>query len=113
MRPHPSYLPLFPDSYWAGTRHLTLEEHGAHLNLMMHAWEQKTCSLPNDDDRLGRILGISKARWLKLKPAVMALWILEDDRWTQERLGREWAKICTRRLQQSMAASVRWNGSSR
>ena len=113
LKPLPSYIPLFPDAYWAGTRQLSLEEQGAHLNLMMHAWLTPTCDLPDDDHRLARILGITAGRWRKLKPAVMDLWHLNNGRWIQNRLTRERAAIEARRLQAAAAANMRWNKASR
>ena len=78
-------IPLFGDAYLADTRHLSLEEHGAYLQLMMIAWRSTDCALPDDDVRLARMLGISAGRWAKIKIAVMAFWTLSEKGWTQKR----------------------------
>ena len=57
------HLPLFTDAYLADTRHLTTEEHGAYLLLMMEAWRRPECSLPDDDRLLARLCGLSIERW--------------------------------------------------
>jgi uncharacterized protein YdaU (DUF1376 family) len=84
------YIPLFPDAHLAKTLHLSLAEQGALLRLFMHAWMSGTCSLPNDEQRLAQILGITPGRWKKLRAAVMAFWVLEDNAWIQPRLVQEW-----------------------
>lgn len=75
-------IPLFGDAYLADTFHLTLEEHGAYLKLLMIAWRMEGCALPNDDTRLAQMLGVSKAKWAKLKPVVLAFWTLTETGWT-------------------------------
>ncbi|MBA1156913.1 DUF1376 domain-containing protein [Microvirga mediterraneensis] len=84
MSQYPS-LPLFTDAYIADTAHLTNEEHGAYLRLLMFAWRSPDCALPDDDVKLARMLGLTAKKWASLKVAVMAFWRLEDGRWTTER----------------------------
>lgn len=82
-------LPLFTDAYIADTAHLTCEEHGAYLRLLMFAWRSPGCRLPDDDARLARMLGLTIKRWGSIKSSVMAFWSLEDGHWVQKRLSRE------------------------
>ncbi|MFC4172659.1 YdaU family protein [Microvirga sp. GCM10011540] len=88
MSQYPS-LPLFTDAYIADTAHLTNEEHGAYLRLLMFAWRSPDCSLPDDDVKLARMLGLTPKKWAALKVTVMAFWSLKDGRWLQSRLSRE------------------------
>lgn len=102
-------IPLFGDAYIADTRHLSLEEHGAYLQLMMIAWRADDCSLPNDDARIARMLGVTAKKWARLKPVVMAFWTLEKGRWTQKRLSKERRFVAKKSEQNRESANARWN----
>ena len=102
-------IPFFGDAYLADTRHLTLEEHGAYLQLMMIAWRIDGCCLPDDDKRLARMLGISAGKWDKLKPTVMAFWTLENSTWTQGRLSKERRFVEEKRAKNKSSAESRWH----
>jgi len=82
-------LPLFTDAFIADTGHLSLEQRGAYVMLLMLAWRSPGCRIPNDDAKIARMLSISPAKWARLRPEVMAFWHLADDHWTQKRLTRE------------------------
>lgn len=105
-------LPLFGDAYLADTRHLTLEEHGAYLQLLLIAWRTDDCSLPADDRRLAMMLGITPKKWGKLKPQVMAFWELTDTGWQQKRLLKERRMVAKKSEQNAEAANTRWHGKS-
>lgn len=102
-------IPLFGDAYLADTRHLSLEEHGAYLQLIMIAWRIKGCCLPDDDARLARMLGVTGARWRKLKPVVMAFWTLENGVWKQARLSKERTFVEEKRAKNKASADARWS----
>ena len=101
-------IPLFGDAYLADTHHLTLEEHGAYLKLLMIAWRMDGCALPDDDMRLAKILGVTKAKWAKLKPVVLAFWTLDNGRWFQARLNKERQFVDQKREANRSAAESRW-----
>jgi uncharacterized protein YdaU (DUF1376 family) len=101
-------IPLFGDAYIADTRHLSLEEHGAYLNLMMIAWRAEDCSLPDDDARLARMLGVTAKKWANLKPTVMDFWTLSNGRWSQKRLTKERRFVAKKSEQNAEAANARW-----
>ena len=79
-------LPLFTDAYLADTRHLTTEEHGAYLLLLICAWRSRGCALKDDDKTLARIAGLSPTRWRRLKPALVDFFQIEDGLWRQKKL---------------------------
>jgi uncharacterized protein YdaU (DUF1376 family) len=106
----PAAMPIFGDAYIADTRHLSLEEHGAYYLLLLIAWRSEDCSLPDDDKRLAQMLGISPAKWAKLKPTIMAFWALERGRWTQKRQKKEHDFVTEKRAKNADAAKRRWNG---
>lgn len=99
-------LPLFTDAYIADTAHLTNEEHGAYLRLLMFAWRAPQCRLHDDDVRIARMLGLTAKKWAALKPSVMAFWILENGFWTQKRLARE-HQFVTRQTETRRASGSR------
>jgi uncharacterized protein YdaU (DUF1376 family) len=103
-------IPFFGDAYIADTRHLNLEEHGAYLQLLMIAWRSDDCSLPNDDKRIAQMLGITAAKWGKLKPTIMAFWTLTGGRWSQKRLAKERKFVSEKSEKNAQSAKSRWNG---
>lgn len=53
------------------TATMSAMEVGVWLRLMVMAWRNRG-PLPNDDDKLARIAGVSRREWTKLKPAVLS-----------------------------------------
>lgn len=82
-------MPLWTDAYIADTQHLTNEEHGVYLRLLMFAWRSPGGTLPDDDRRLAIMVGATPRVWARLKPTVMAFWTLSDGSWKQKRLTSE------------------------
>lgn len=105
-------MPLFGDAYLADTRHLSLEEHGAYLQLLMIAWRTADCALPDDDKRIAQMLSVSTAKWRKLKLEVMKFWTLDAGRWTQRRLLKERTFVNEKRAKNREAAEQRWGAKS-
>lgn len=85
------FMQLYVADYLGDTRHLTTEQHGAYLLLLMTMWRADG-ELPADDTRLARIAGLSVARWNKIKGDVVALMCIEDGKLTQKRLRAELEK---------------------
>jgi uncharacterized protein YdaU (DUF1376 family) len=103
-------LPLWTDAYLADTRHLTTEEHGAYLLLLMEAWRRPECSLPDDDNMLARLAGLPGERWNQVRAAVMAFWTRDGRRkeWTQKRLVKERQYVAEKSRSQRDKAASRW-----
>ena len=79
-------MPLWTDAYLGDTHHLTLEHHGAYLKLLMIAWRSRDCALPDDDEQLATILGVTVQRWRKkLRPVIEPFWIIDGGRWIQKK----------------------------
>lgn len=84
-------MPLFCGDYLADTKHLTLEQHGAYLMLLMVTWRNRGQPLPDDPVRLARTCGVSVSRWTdRLRPALAPFFDLADGTWRQKRLEKEW-----------------------
>lgn len=88
MAEHPA-LPLWTDAYIGDTAHLSLEQHGAYLKLLMFAWRRRDCALPDDDRQLANVVGVSTRQWRKLKPVVMAFWDEMAAGWVNARAAAE------------------------
>lgn len=88
MSAYPS-LPLFTDAFIADTSHLSAQETGAYLLLLMVAWRSPDCRLPDDDARLARYARVDRRTWLRIKGTVLEFWTLADGFWTQKRLSKE------------------------
>jgi len=65
-------LPLWTDAYIADTQHLTNEEHGVYLRLLMFAWRSPDNSLPDDPMRLATMVGMTMFKWRRV----------DDSRWS-------------------------------
>lgn len=104
----PAAIPLFADSYLADTMHLTTEEHGAYLLLMMAAWRQDDCTLPNDDRKLARIAKLSTRKWAAIRETVFEFWTVEGDRIFQQRLRKERGYVVQKSEANRQNANKRW-----
>jgi uncharacterized protein YdaU (DUF1376 family) len=109
------YMPFWVEDYERDTRHLKTEEHGAYLLLLMAAWKAPTNSLPDDDDMLARIAGVTEEKWTGMKRIVMAFW-RRDGRskmWVQKRLKKERRLAVDRKQKASDAAATRWKSTKK
>jgi uncharacterized protein YdaU (DUF1376 family) len=79
-------MPFYVADYLADTRHLSAEEHGAYLLLIMHYWQHG--KLPQSDAMLSRIAASSRAKWKQIRP-VIAKFFTDD--WRHGRIDRELA----------------------
>jgi uncharacterized protein YdaU (DUF1376 family) len=104
-------MPLFCGDYLADTAHLSLEEHGAYLKLLMLTWRNNGEALPDDDVRIARMLGVSVRHWKeKLRPVLAPFFDLVENRWRQKRLEKEWKFVSGQRQKQVTKAKARWCG---
>lgn len=85
------FMQLYVADYLGDTQHLTTEQHGAYLLLLMTMWRAGG-SLPDDDTKLARIVRLTPARWRRIKGDVIAFFETEDGRLTQKRLAAELKK---------------------
>jgi uncharacterized protein YdaU (DUF1376 family) len=70
------FMPLYTSDYMGDTRHLSTEQHGAYLLLLMHSWSRGG-RLPNNGPTLARIAGLSARRWKAISGDVLAMF--EED----------------------------------
>lgn len=81
------YFPLYGADYLADTRHLTTQEHGAYLLLLLNYWMKG--GLPDDEILLARIAGLGTRDWNKARPVLAAFF---GDGWIHLRVEAELAK---------------------
>ena len=78
-------MPLFIDAYLADTTHLSAEEHGAYLLLLMAMWRHDG-SVPDVDKDLARMCRIGRRRWPYVKARLMPFLLAGDGVLSQKRL---------------------------
>lgn len=78
-------MPLLVDAYLGDTTHLTAEQHGAYLLLLMSMWKRDG-ALPNDDGQLAVISRLSPAKWRTSKATLMGFFTVDGGVLTQKRL---------------------------
>ena len=85
-------MPMYWDAYLADTTHLTTEEHGAYMLLLAAMW-RRNGSVPDDDKDNARILGLTPAKWRKIKARfadTISGFKMESGTITQEKLQKTW-----------------------
>jgi uncharacterized protein YdaU (DUF1376 family) len=84
------FMQLYVADYLGDTRHLTTEQHGAYLLLLMTMWRSEGV-LPDNPVKLARIAGLTPSRWLKICAEVLEFFTLCEGGFTQKRLSAELA----------------------
>lgn len=80
-------MPLYTDAYISDTMHLTCEQHGAYLLILMATWRNNGNPLPDDDTRLARICRVSPRKWrASIRPVLVEFFDISDGSWRQKRL---------------------------
>lgn len=111
-------LPWFPfhlDAYTGDTMHLTTEEHGAYL-LLMIAYYRTEKPLPGYDRALAAIAKLPLDRWLVAKVGIAPFFREEGGLWHHDRIEAEMRdasdKHAARIAQRTAAAEARWGKKS-
>lgn len=107
------WMPLYVAEYIGDTGHLTYDQHGPYLLLLMHYWRKGP--LPNDDGMLAAISRVPLDVWQsRIGPILRTFFTLEDDgRLHQKRADAEIKKRITISAERSAAgkrgSQKRWN----
>jgi uncharacterized protein YdaU (DUF1376 family) len=87
-------MPLFCGDYLSDTKHLTLEQHGAYLVLLMVTWRNNGQAIKDDPDLIARYLGCTRDRWLKkIRPTLEPMFDLGQGTWRSLKLEDQWAYV--------------------
>jgi len=83
-----TWMPLYIADYLRKTMHLTRDQHGAYLLLLMACWDRGG-RLPNDPRQLAGIARATAAEWKKLAPVLMEFFTVDGEFLTQGRVMEE------------------------
>lgn len=87
-------MPFSTDAFLADTLHLTTEQIGAYMMILLATWRNNGIALPDDDHRMARIVRTTPARWTHhLRPALEAFFTIDATGWHQKKLEKTWRKI--------------------
>jgi uncharacterized protein YdaU (DUF1376 family) len=85
------YMHLYVGDYLSDTLHLTTEQHGAYLLLLMTMWRHGA-SLPNDPAKLARVCRVTPKRWAAVWSEIAGFFEVDGDQITNARLTKEHQK---------------------
>ena len=86
------YMQLYVSDYLADTAHLTAQQHGAYMLLLMNYW-QRGKALDNSNERLSHVARLSPEEWADAKATLEEFFIVEGNLWTHARVEDDLEKI--------------------
>lgn len=89
------YFPFYPADYLADTAHLSTEQHGAYLLLLITAWSRGG-RLPADHQKLARIARVNARRWHIISEDVLAFFEVDGDEIYSPRMVRDYKKAVSK-----------------
>lgn len=99
------FMQLYVADYLGDTRHLTTEQHGAYLLILMTMWRSGG-RLQNDAKKLARITGCTPSRWARIAAEVMEFFDVQGGDITNPRLVLELEKASEKSIQRANAGSL-------
>lgn len=85
------FMQLYVGDYLSDTLHLTTEQHGAYLLLLMTMW-RADARLPNDPVKLARICRVTTKRWPSIWAEIEGFFEVDGEFITNNRLTKEHQK---------------------
>jgi hypothetical protein len=102
-------MPVITDALIGDTTHLSTEQFGAYVLILIATWRNNGQALADDDESMAHICRCSLARWRKhLRPKLIPFFDLADGHWHQKRLEAEWALVMGKIEKQRKKARGRW-----
>src|SRR5260221_4485381 len=89
-------MPLWVADFYSKTYHLSREERGAYLDILMKTWVRNCQPFRDDAKEMALVLGITVKRWLQLRPNLAPFFDLSSGTWRQEKLEKEFAFVSER-----------------
>jgi uncharacterized protein YdaU (DUF1376 family) len=96
------FMQLYVSDFVGDTLHLSSEQVGVYLLLLMAMWNADG-SLPDDDTKLSRVARLSLKKWRAVRPELVDFFTVADGQITHNRLSRELQK--SERQSQSRASA--------
>lgn len=89
-----AWMPLYVGDYMADTSHLTTEQHGAYMLILLALWKRAGAGLPDADENLAAAARLPLSRWKAIRPLLIDGSLLRTDgkTVTQKRLDAEITK---------------------
>jgi uncharacterized protein YdaU (DUF1376 family) len=107
MNPVGVWMPLYIGEYMADTGHLTTEQHGSYVLLLMHCW--RTGRLPRDHAQLAALCRMSRTKFEhRVAQVVLAFFVVDGDTLRHSRLDEERAAAIARNKKQRENITKRW-----
>ncbi len=101
------YIQLYVADYLADTMHLTTEEHGAYLLLIMNYWQT---GKPLQSERIPNVIRLTKSRFNEIEKTLSEFFtIIEPGLWVHERIEMDLAFVRSKSEKASDSAKKRWN----
>jgi uncharacterized protein YdaU (DUF1376 family) len=95
-------MPLFTDALIGDTMHLTPEQFGCYMLILIATWRNNGLPFPDDDHAMAIRARVGLNRWrTKVRPVLSKFYDLTDGVWFQKRLAIEWKRVQTFKLVQS------------
>lgn len=94
------YFPFYPSDYLADTAHLTTEQHGAYLLMLITAWSRGG-RLPDDPKKLARIARVSTRRWHLIADDILEFFDAEGSDIISRRMERDYKKAVSKSKKRS------------
>lgn len=102
-------LPLFTDSLLADTGHLTDEEFGRYIRLLIITWRSPECRIPADPNWISKRLRLDPMQYpTEIKPLIDEFYAFEGGWYMQKRLTKEFLHVRKKSKKNRAAAKSRW-----
>ena len=105
------WMPIYIPDYLGDTMHLTTEQHGAYLLLIMAYW-RNAGALPDDNKRLAAITRMGMEQWLETRPVLEEFFRVYAGAWHHGRIDLEISEaqenIAKASAKGKAAAEARW-----
>lgn len=107
-------LPIFTDSLLADTGHLTDEEFGRYMRLLIVSWRTPGCLIPNDKSWIAKRLRLDPLQYdSKIKPLIEEFFTSDGNSHMQKRLRKEYEYVKKSTQRMSDLAKSRWEKEKR